>query len=85
MLHAGLDPSRLDVCLVNDAGELVAQLAAAPDADGLAPSRLAGCRDAGADGDRVDERGAVRARHARPPRVPRRLALMRGRGSHGRR
>jgi hypothetical protein len=37
MLHAGLDLSRrrLDVCLVDDAGELVAQLAAAPDADGL--------------------------------------------------
>ncbi len=37
MLHAGLDLSRrrLDVCLVDDAGELVAQTAAAPDADGL--------------------------------------------------
>src|SRR5256885_1536960 len=37
MLHAGLDLSRrrLDVCLVNDAGELVEQTAAAPDADGL--------------------------------------------------
>ena len=37
MLHAGLDLSRrrLDVCLVDDSGELVAQLAAAPDADGL--------------------------------------------------
>jgi len=37
MLHAGLDLSRrrLDVCLVDDAGELVAQLAAAPDTDGL--------------------------------------------------
>jgi transposase len=37
MLHAGLDLSRrrLDVCLVDDAGELVARLAAAPDADGL--------------------------------------------------
>jgi hypothetical protein len=35
MLHAGLDLSRrrLDVCLVDDAGELVARLAAAPDAD----------------------------------------------------
>jgi hypothetical protein len=39
MLHAGLDLSRrrLDVCLVDDAGELVARLAAAPDADGLRP------------------------------------------------
>jgi transposase len=37
MLHAGLDLSRrrLDVCLVNDAGGLVEQTAAAPDADGL--------------------------------------------------
>jgi predicted NBD/HSP70 family sugar kinase len=37
MLHAGLDLSRrrLEVCLVNDAGELVAQLAAAPDTNGL--------------------------------------------------
>ena len=37
MLHAGLDLSRrrLDVCLLDDAGEVVAQTAAAPDADGL--------------------------------------------------
>jgi len=37
MLHAGLDLSRrrLDVCLVDDAGAVVAQIAAAPDADGL--------------------------------------------------
>jgi Transposase len=37
MLHVGLDLSRrrLDVCLVDDAGEVVAQIAAAPDADGL--------------------------------------------------
>jgi transposase len=37
MLHAGLDLSRrgLDVCLLDDAGKLVAQTAAAPDADGL--------------------------------------------------
>jgi transposase len=37
MLHAGLDLSRkrLDVCLVGDDGEVVAQLAAPPDADGL--------------------------------------------------
>jgi transposase len=37
MLHAGLDLSRrrLDVCLIGDDGEVVAQLAAAPDADGL--------------------------------------------------
>ena len=37
MLHAGLDLSRrrLDVCLVDEVGELVARLAAAPDADGL--------------------------------------------------
>ena len=37
MLHVGLDLSRarLDVCLVDDAGEVVAQTAAPPDADGL--------------------------------------------------
>ena len=37
MLHAGLDLSRrrLDACLVDDAGEVVSQTAAAPDADGL--------------------------------------------------
>ena len=37
MLHAGLDLSRrrLDVCLLNDAGEVLAQTAASPDADGL--------------------------------------------------
>jgi transposase len=37
MLHAGLDLSRrrLDVCLIDDDGEGVAQLAASPDAEGL--------------------------------------------------
>src|SRR5687768_11838271 len=37
MLHAGLDLSRrrLDVCLLDAAGELVEQTAAPPDADGL--------------------------------------------------
>jgi transposase len=42
VLHAGLDLSRcrLDVCLLDEAGELVAQTAAPPDADGL--SDLAG-------------------------------------------
>jgi transposase len=37
MLHAGLDLSRrwLDVCLLSEHGELVAQNAAPPDADGL--------------------------------------------------
>jgi transposase len=37
MLHAGLDLSRrrLDVCLLDAAGELVAQIAAPPDVDGL--------------------------------------------------
>src|SRR4051794_16618523 len=48
MLHAGLDLSRrrLDVCLVNDAGELVEDTAAAPDADGLRhlSERLRGVR-----------------------------------------
>jgi hypothetical protein len=67
MLHAGLDLSRrrLDVCLVNDAGELVEHTAAAPDADGLRhlAERLRG--GAGAGGDRVDDGGAVCARRAR--------------------
>jgi transposase len=48
MLRAGLDLSRrrLDVCLVGDAGELVAQIAAPPDVDGLArlAARLSGER-----------------------------------------
>src|SRR3989440_9846721 len=48
MLHAGLDlcRRRLDVCLVNDAGELVEHAAAAPDADGLRhlSERLRGVR-----------------------------------------
>jgi transposase len=37
MLHAGLDLSRrrVDICLLSAAGEVVAQTAAAPDADGL--------------------------------------------------
>jgi transposase len=37
MLHVGLDLSRrrLDVCLLNDVGELAAQTVAAPDAGGL--------------------------------------------------
>ena len=37
MLHAGLDLSRrrLDVCLIDDAGEVVEHTAAPPDADGL--------------------------------------------------
>ena len=37
MLHAGLDLSRrrLDVCLLDDAGELVGEAAVPPDGDGL--------------------------------------------------
>jgi hypothetical protein len=37
MLHTGLDLSRkrLDVCLLAEDGELVAETAAPPDADGL--------------------------------------------------
>jgi transposase len=37
MLHAGLDLSRhrVDICLLSDQGELVAETAASPDADGL--------------------------------------------------
>src|SRR4051812_23435330 len=48
MLHAGLDLSRrrLDVCLLSDHGELVAETAVPPDADGLRglTRRLAGHR-----------------------------------------
>ena len=48
MLHAGLDLSRrrVDVCLVDDAGELVEHTAAAPDTDGLRrlAERLRGVR-----------------------------------------
>jgi hypothetical protein len=35
MLHADLSRRRLDVCLVDDAGEVVARTAVAPDADSL--------------------------------------------------
>jgi predicted NBD/HSP70 family sugar kinase len=37
MLHAGLDLSRrrLEVCLIDEDGEVVGRLAAPPDADGL--------------------------------------------------
>jgi hypothetical protein len=37
MLHAGLDLSRhrLDICLVDDVGEVVGHTVAPPDADGL--------------------------------------------------
>ena len=37
MLHVGLDLSRrrLDVCVIDDTGELVTQTASPPDADGL--------------------------------------------------
>jgi hypothetical protein len=37
MLHAGLDLSRkrLDVCVIDDDGEVLAQLAAPPDVEGL--------------------------------------------------
>jgi transposase len=48
MLHAGLDLSRrrLDVCLVDEVGEPVAQIAVPPDVDGLArlAARLSGER-----------------------------------------
>jgi hypothetical protein len=41
MLHAGLDLSRgkLDICLLNDQGEHLDQLAVAPDVDSLRTSR----------------------------------------------
>jgi hypothetical protein len=69
MLHAGLDSSRrrLDVCLLSELGEVVGVLAAPPDADGLRglTHRVGGLWGAGAWGDRVDDRRAVRARHAR--------------------
>src|SRR4051812_13191722 len=49
MLHAGLDLSRrrLDVCLLSDGGELIAETAVPPDADGLRGlvRRVARCRE----------------------------------------
>jgi len=67
MLHAGLDRSRnrIDVCLLSQHGELVAEFATPSDADGvcaLAPG--ASARRAGAQRDRVDDRCTLRARHA---------------------
>ncbi|MGH2947200.1 MAG: IS110 family transposase [Solirubrobacteraceae bacterium] len=52
MLHAGLDLSRkrLDVCLIDEAGEVIERLAAPPDGDGL--RRLV---------ERVGPQGRVRA------------------------
>ena len=51
MLHAGLDLSRrrLDVCLLDEHGELVAETAAPADADGLRglAQRLAGSQRCG--------------------------------------
>src|SRR4051812_20549655 len=48
MLHVGLDLSRrrLDVCVIDDTGELVTQTASPPDADGLRhlAARLSGLR-----------------------------------------
>jgi hypothetical protein len=56
MLHAGLDLSRrrLDVCLLDDRGELVGESAVPPDADGLRGV--------------VDRRPSGRACHPRKPR-----------------
>ena len=68
MLHAGLDLSRkrLDVCLISEDGEIVGRVAAPPDADGLRGlvETDRAVRGAGARRDRVDDRRAVRARHA---------------------
>ena len=66
MLHVGLDLSRkrVDVCLISDQGELVDELAAPFDEDGLCrlPERVAReTRGPGARGGGVDERRAVRA------------------------
>ena len=46
MLHAGLDLSRrrLDVCVLSDDGELVEELAAPPDPEGLRYLVSAGSR-----------------------------------------
>jgi hypothetical protein len=61
MLHAGLDLSRkrLDVCLIDEAGEVVGRLAAPPDVDGL--RGLVGRVAPGGEpvrAVRVDDRGA---------------------------
>ena len=73
MLHAGLDLSRrkIDVCLLSAGGEIVEEFASPPDADGLRGlARRVGRHGlAGAWGDRVDDRRAVRARPARGARL----------------
>jgi hypothetical protein len=68
MLHAGLDLSRkrVDVCLLNEDGEHVDQLAAPPDADAEDPRQAhrRGLSGAGLRRDRVDDRCPARPRHA---------------------
>jgi hypothetical protein len=58
MLHAGLDVSRrrLDVCLLDERGEVLAETAVPPDADGSRGLAGPARGGAGAGGDRVDER-----------------------------
>ena len=64
MLHAGLDLSRhrLDVHVLNEAGELVQVAAVPPDTDGLRGlvRQLAGLGEPVAAATWVDERRAVR-------------------------
>ena len=65
MLYAGLDLSRkrLDFHLLDGEGATVEVGAAPPDADGLRglSERLGSSRRADPRGDRIDERGALRA------------------------
>jgi hypothetical protein len=68
MLHAGLDLSRkrLDVCLIGEGGELVGELAVAPDADGLRglARRLAGQRVRAVEFPRFGGHGVIRRAHS---------------------
>jgi len=90
MLHAGLDLSRrrLDVCVLSDEAELVEELAAPPDAEGLRylVSKLARHGQPVRAVTSVDDRRAVRPRHARAAGVggvDRRRAAGQGTGAVG--
>jgi hypothetical protein len=71
VLYAGLDLSRkrLDFHLLDAEGATVEVDAAAPDADGLHGLTRRLDRHGNPRGDRVDERGALRARPARAGRL----------------
>ena len=81
----GFESKRLDVCLLDEDGELVGRRGAAG-RRGCAAWRGGRPGGAGARGDRVDDRGAVRARHAGGARLggaDRRRAEGQGAGAAG--